>query len=119
MFPGVPQPVFTLCLAAVLALVIGAAAFGAGASAGGGGTGEAAVVASLGYGPPPDASQACAYAWEAARRRARALAYEARQLSACAERRDLGDACLHAFWDVRNAQSDYESAVNEVNAVCA
>lgn len=115
----VQQPAFKCCLAAALALVVVASGFGAISLADEGGIGETAVAANLRYGPPPDASKACEYAWDAARRAASHLAHEAGLLIACAERGDFGNPCFGEFRRVRNAQSDYESAANTVQSHCA
>lgn len=63
-------------------------------------------------------SRECRYAWDHALRAANDLAYEARLLAACAERGDFRNACQDTFWRVRNAQTDYQSAVNAARAAC-
>lgn len=81
------------------------------------GTAEISVAADL-RSASSRPSRECRYAWDYALRAASDLAYEARLLAACAERGDFRNACKDTFWRVRNAQTDYQSAVNAARAAC-
>lgn len=66
----------------------------------------------------PKETSACKSAWDRARSAADDVASEAGRLKNCVESGDLRDECYSAFSGVKNAHSDYESAVSEVNSYC-
>jgi uncharacterized protein YgiB involved in biofilm formation len=63
-------------------------------------------------------SAECQEAQERAESAASELADRARKLRNCAESRDYTDDCSTEFRRVKNAHSDYESAVSEIGSSC-
>ena len=61
---------------------------------------------------------ACEDARSRARSTASDLANYSRRLRSCAENEDFADDCSSEFRRVKNAHSDYESAVSEVSGSC-
>lgn len=63
-------------------------------------------------------SRECQNARSEAKSKASELADYARRLRSCAEAEDLSDDCDSEFRRVKNAHSDYESAVSDVSSAC-
>lgn len=63
-------------------------------------------------------SASCGDARERAKSAASELADRSRKLRSCAEAQDYSDDCETEFRRVRNAYSDYESAVSSVKSEC-
>lgn len=63
-------------------------------------------------------SSNCQNAKSQAQSTAADLANYSRRLRSCAEAEDFSDDCSSEFRRVRNAQSDYESAVSSVSSAC-
>lgn len=77
-----------------------------------------AVHRSLRRAAPSGASSECRDALERAQSAASEVASYSRRLSSCVEDGDHRDDCSSEFRRVRNAHSDYESAVSEVQSYC-
>lgn len=78
----------------------------------------AAVARALSRARAPRETSECRDAWDRASSAADEVASGAIRLKSCVETGDFRDECYSAFRRVKNAHSDYESAVSDVNSYC-